>query len=335
MPKTIWIVDIEGIDSRYTKQWRHNIPKIFEKETGLNVQTISGTDYSTLTGGGFFNFALTMKYKAEQQEKIAVMLNEGTIKDGDYIFYSDAFTPTVMATQYIINMTDRNIKQYGYIHTNSYDNSDILGIKGNNHWAKHFEKSMFECLEEVYVATEYHLDQLLENFPEYKDKFIVSGCPTDLQELEKYSTKKEKIILFPHRINEDKQPQIFEALKAYFPDYKFVYTQETPLSKDEYYRLLAKSEIVFSFALHENYGIAMIESLFLGCKVIMPNDKSYKEMYDGNLMYDRELENNIELLAKTIRDILEDKDIDKYLENSKENIKENYCSFTNACKKMK
>ena len=335
MSKTIWIVDIEGIESRYTKQWRENIPKLFKSETGLEVKTISGTDYSSLTRGGFFDFTLTMKYKAEQQAKIADMLDNGTIKDGDYIFYTDAFTPTVMATQYIINMTDRNIKQYGYIHTNSYDNSDILGFKGNNHWAKHFEKSMFECLEEVYVATKYHLKQLLEYFPEYSDKFVVSGSLINLPELEKYKTKKEKIILFPHRINEDKQPHIFEALKEYFPDYKFIYTQETPLTKDEYYKLLAKSEIVFSFALHENYGIAMVESLFLDCKVIMPKDKSYIEMYNENLLYNRELENNIELLANKIKEILSDSHLDEYLESSKQNIKENYCSFTKVCKKMK
>lgn len=333
--KTIWIVDIEGIESRYTKQWRENIPKIFSKETGLNVRTISGTDYSGLTGGGFFDFAKTMKYKAEQQIQIADMLSDGTIKDGDYIFFTDAFTPTVQATKYIINMTDRDIKLYGYIHTNSYDNTDILGFKGNNHWAKHFEASMFECLEEVYVATHYHRNHLVENFSDYKDKFVVSGCPTELNELEQYKTKKEKIILFPHRINEDKQPEIFEAMKEYFPDYEFIYTQSEPRTKAELYTLMAKSEIVFTFSLHENYGISVIEALFLDCKVIMPNDKSYVEMYDNRLLYNRELEQDYVQLANWIKGILKDESLDEYLENSKNNIAENYCSFTKACSKLK
>jgi len=332
MTKTIWVVDIESLTNRYTGQWRENVPEIFSKETGLVIKTISGTDYEGTTSGGFFDFTKTMKYKAEQQIKISEMLSDGTIKDGDYIFYTDAFTPTVMATQYIINMTDRRVKQYGYIHTNSYDSSDILGIKGNNHWAKHFETSMFECLEEIYVATNYHLDHLLVNFPQYKNKFKVSGCPTNLTELEQYvSTNKEKIIVFPHRINEDKQPHLFEAMKEHFPDYDFIYTQGEKRTKEEYYTLLGKAEIVMSFALHENYGIAMIESLFLGAKVIMPKDKSYTEMYSEGLLYDRELEQDTLKLAHRIKSILNSKDLYLNLEASKENISKNYCSFTKAC----
>lgn len=336
MSKTIWIVDIEGIESRYTKQWRENIPKIFYKETGLEVKTISGTDYNTLTKGGFFDFSKTMAYKAEQQNKIANMLADNTIKDGDYIFYTDAFTPTVMATQYVINMTDRDIKQYGYIHVNSFDKTDILGIKGNNHWAQHFEKSIFECLEKVYVATEYHRNHLLENFKEYEDKFIVSGCPTDLNELEQYKNiEKEKIILFPHRIGEDKQPELFEGIREYFPDYEFIYTQSEPRTKDEYYKLLAKSEIVVSFALHENYGISVLEAIMLGAKVIMPNDKSYKEMYAKELLYDRMLEEDPLQLSNWIKGLLKDDNLPIYLEKSKKNIADNYCSFTKACEELR
>lgn len=336
MGKTIWVVDIESLENRYTAQWRKNIPEIFARETGLEIKTISGTDYDGMTEGGFFDFTKTMKYKAEQQIKISEMLSSGEIKDGDYIFYTDAFTPTVQAVQYMINMTDRDIKQYGYIHTNSFDETDILGLKGNNHWAQHFERSMFECLERVYVATEYHRNHLLENFKEYEDKFIVSGCPTDLDELNKYSNiEKEKIILFPHRINEDKQPELFEQMKEFFPDYEFVYSQSEPRTKDEFYKLIAKSEIVACFSLHENYGISMIESLFLGCKLFAPNDKSYKEMYAKELLYPRMLEKDIGQFSTWFKGLLKDEKLDSYLEKSKDNIKEHYCSFTKACEELR
>ena len=39
---TIYIVDLEAVDTRYTKEWKYNLPKQMKRATNQNVVTISG-----------------------------------------------------------------------------------------------------------------------------------------------------------------------------------------------------------------------------------------------------------------------------------------------------
>ena len=71
--KTIYLVPIEPIDSRYTKQWYENIPKIIgDKISELDLDpveliTIEGRGATNgTTAGAFLDFAATNIYKASQ-----------------------------------------------------------------------------------------------------------------------------------------------------------------------------------------------------------------------------------------------------------------------------
>ena len=46
---TIYIVDIEAVDTRYTKQWKEYLPKQLRHATNQDVQVISGGDTSATT----------------------------------------------------------------------------------------------------------------------------------------------------------------------------------------------------------------------------------------------------------------------------------------------
>jgi len=41
---TIYIVDLEAVDTRYTKEWKEHLPKQLKRATNQNVITISGGD---------------------------------------------------------------------------------------------------------------------------------------------------------------------------------------------------------------------------------------------------------------------------------------------------
>jgi hypothetical protein len=75
-------------------------------------------------------------------------------------------------------------------------------------------------------------------------------------------------------------------LKEKFPSYKFIWTLEQDLTKDEYYKLLAKSKIVVSFALQENFGYGIAEAVYLGCVPIVPNRLVYPEFYSLATLYE-------------------------------------------------
>ena len=85
--KTIFLVPIEPIDSRYTKQWYENIPKIIGdriRELKLDpheVVTIAGEGANNgTTAGAFLDFAATNYYKAAQVQAISELLGEDFIE---------------------------------------------------------------------------------------------------------------------------------------------------------------------------------------------------------------------------------------------------------------
>jgi N-methylhydantoinase A len=61
--------------------------------------------------------------------------------------------------------------------------------------------------------------------------------------------------------------------------------EELDLNKDEFYKLVAKSKVMISFALQENFGFSMLEANYLGCKIVVPNRLVYPELYDIDDLY--------------------------------------------------
>jgi hypothetical protein len=60
--------------------------------------------------------------------------------------------------------------------------------------------------------------------------------------------------------------------------------------------LLNRSKISVSFALHENWGIGMQESVLAGCIPIVPNRLAYTEMYPKCFQYEN-FEEAVKLVA--------------------------------------
>ena len=66
---------------------------------------------------------------------------------------------------------------------------------------------------------------------------------------------------------------------------QFINTLEHNFSKQEYYELLAKSKVVVSFALQENFGFSVAEAVYLGCVPVLPNRLVYPEFYPKKYLY--------------------------------------------------
>ena len=66
---TVYIVDIEAVDTRYTKQWKEHLPKQLQRATNSDVVVISGGEVpQATTPGAFLNFAGTNNYKSQQMD---------------------------------------------------------------------------------------------------------------------------------------------------------------------------------------------------------------------------------------------------------------------------
>jgi hypothetical protein len=284
---TIYIVDIEAVDTRYTKQWKEHLPHQLQRATNESVKVISGGETpQATTPGAFLNFGGTNVYKSKQLEQIGEMFCNGTIENGDYFLYTDAWNPTVIQLRYMAELLGVDISIGGLWHAGSYDPADFLGrLIGDKPWVRHAEMSMFECYDDNFFASDFHIDMFTDVFDEdYAidwDKIKCVGWPMEYlkSSLVTYSgMDKRNLILFPHRIAPEKQVDIFRDLAEQLPEYEFVVCQERSLTKNEYHNLLGEAKMVFSANLQETLGISWYEGALVNAIPMVPDRLSYSEM---------------------------------------------------------
>ena len=296
---TVYIVELEPVETRYTAQWKEHLPKQMAN-AGIDIEVITGPSDAPqdTTPGAFLNFSGTNYWKSEQLKTISQMFADGTVKDGDYFLYTDAWNPTVLQLKYMSELLGVNIKIGGMWHAGSYDPADFLGrLIGDAPWCRLAEESMFNVFDHNFFATQFHIDMFLEAFPNVdKSKIHQVGWPMEYMEplLREYDipTNKMDLVLFPHRVAPEKQVEIFKDLAKEMPDVEFVVAQEHNLTKDEYHMLLSRSKIVFSANTQETLGISCFEGALVGAYPMVPDRLSYTEMYGKDFKYPSEWTEN-------------------------------------------
>jgi hypothetical protein len=337
----IFIVPIEPIDSRYTKQWYGNIPLLINQrakdlEVAVNVITIDGDDIPEgTTAGAFLNFGATNYYKSTQAAAVSKLFMEGSVKPGDKFLITDAWNFIITPIKYMSELLDIPVEIHSIWHAGAYDPSDILGMKMSKPWPWYAEISWYLSSDYNYFATDFHKDMFMRNLDiqeQFKHKAVRSGQPHDpiIPELEKYlGSEKLSQVMWPHRYNADKQPDIAEDLMS---DFDMVITQKMSLSKDQYYQTMGASKAIFSCSLHENLGISIMEAVLAGAIPIVPNRCSYSEMYLDEFKYPSEwtanfaaYQENKDKLIRFIKDRIDNyQDYVTLLERQRDILKQDY-----------
>ena len=311
----IYIVELEPVETRYTAQWKTWLPTQM-RTAGLEVKVIQGPSDAPqdTTPGAFLNFSGTNYWKSEQLKTISQMFADGTVQDGDYFLYTDAWNPTVLQLKYMSELLGVRIKIGGMWHAGSYDPADFLGrLIGDAPWVRLAEESMFNVFDHNFFATEFHIELFKASFPNVDTQKIHRvGWPMEymveiLNDYQNPASKHDQdIVLFPHRIAPEKQVEIFKDLGKSFPNAEFVVAQERNLTKDEYHSLLMHSKIVFSANTQETLGISCFEGALVGATPLVPDRLSYTEMYNDKFKYPSEWTENWESYL-THKDKLVDK----------------------------
>lgn len=358
--KTVYVVDIEYIPTRYTSQWKEWIPSDIKK-AGLDCVVVNGpdnSDYET-TPGGFFNFFETNLYKMVQGQKLSQLFMESKVTNGDVFLFTDGWHPAIISLRQMINLSGINAKIFGMFHAGSYDPSDILGQSCRANFLN-IELGYLDCLDKAFFATDFSRQLMLNNMNvdskkkrQLFNKMFVTGFPYKFDHL--YEVEKENIILFPHRISPEKHIELFrktskvnvdyKCLEELLPDYKFVVTLEETKNKDDFHSLLARAKFSAVFSDQETWGISVFESLGSGCIPIVPDKLSYVEMYTNDMKYDPydselffEDKFNWPLkVAAKIREF-EKKSDDvrkKIINENLNNVKQNFCTFDKIISHLK
>lgn len=311
----VYIVPIESLDSRYTKQWYEFIPRAIEtaaKAAGKEIEIINieGEQVPPITTpGAFLDFGATNIFKSTQLTVIAEQFQHGKVKPGDKFLFTDAWNPTVISVKYMSELLNIPVELHGMWHAGSYDPQDFLGrLIGNKSWVRHSEKAMYFSYNTNWFATDFHIDMFIKNIFQWPtsseidmraftaakeiavstEQISQTGWPMSylfdiLKDYSKLSKKKQ--IVFPHRLAPEKQVEIFKDLAQTLPEYEWIVCQETPLTKDQYHKILGESAIVFSANLQETYGISCIEGAICGAVPLVPDRLSYSEMYTDTFKY--------------------------------------------------
>lgn len=349
----IYVVDLESVPTRYTCEWKWHVPALLNKEIekrGLaeefEIINISGGESMIeATPGAFLNFQQTNIYKNNQLNDIATRFTS-EVQAGDKFLFTDAWNTSILQLKYMSELLNKPVEIHALWHAGSYDKYDFLGrLVGNKPWVRNTEKALFHATDKNYFATEFHVRMFMEEllndgvtsenpwFEEdweerYKDGRIVrTGWPMDYMPniLEQYKEQqKENIIIFPHRLAPEKQPEIFRDLAESLPEYRFVICQDQKLSKKEYHELLAKSKIMWSANLQETLGISPYEGAVLGVIPLLPDRLSYTEMYTEEYLYPSKWTENFksytkykENIIKLIHSTMRDYDRLKYITENK------------------
>lgn len=362
----VWLIDLESVETRYTKEWKTYFPALLRNK-GHEVNVVEGpTDIpNATTPGAFLNFGGTNIYKANQIEQISRAFTTGEVKQGDHIIFTDAWHPGITNVKYMSELLGIKVTTHALWHAGSYDPQDFLGrLIGNASWVRHAEKSFFHSYDHNYFATEFHvklfIDQLLldgnlipdQAYDELWDnkyengKIVRCGWPMEYERLELdpfKGMKKRNLILFPHRVAPEKQPEIFQDLKETLPQYDFEVCMDKNYTKKEYYNALGEAKLIFSANLQETLGISWYEGALVGTLPMVPDRLSYTEMENtGKFLYPSEWTESFDAYKEHKDKVVER--IVTYMENYDDylvdlnklttHLNENYFSCKNLLEKL-
>ncbi len=297
MKKTLYVVTLEPIEQRYTKQWHGYWSKEFSKD--FNVIYIDGPDMDDkIDKGRFLDINKTNYWKAVQVQKIAQLFMDDKIRDEDNFIFMDGWSFGITALKYMLQLNNIKSKIYTFLHAGSWDKHDFISQAGLGRWASYNECGWLRACDGHFVATKFHKQLINKHFNNAikSNKIHIVGFPMNWDEeirnelgfsitQEELNKSKKDLIVFPHRLDKEKQPEQFMRISKLFPKVEFVKTLDITKTKSEYYHLMVGAKIAFSSSLQETYGIGTVEAMFLGAIPLVPNRLSYVEMYDPIFRY--------------------------------------------------
>jgi len=318
----LWYFPLEPLEERYTKAlYDHTIRDLEDKN--VNYEVIEGEPLTeSVESGVVLDSESRHHYCFTQLNKFFEKIKEGEVTDGDVIFNQDFWHTGIESVPYIESLRDWDLPMYGFVCSGSFEDWDFTNLTGMRDWAKHIERGWFEAYERVFVGNERMRQMVL---PEIQNpsKIHVSGLPLDQDWVyeraePKPTSQKEDAVVFPHRWDEEKAPEMFNKLADRFEDedVRFIHTTGRTgeigngpepsenveviqgKSKEEYYKLLADTKIIFSSALQDTVGNAMFEAISLGNTPVVPEGQ-YNEYLPSEFRYERgSVEDAVDLVEK-------------------------------------
>jgi len=288
----------------------------YELVTGAELTT----DKKIVTGSVLDAHGRTY-YSMMQTANLIKLMKEGKITSEDVIFYEDMFTPGIESLPYILEQVPAEFRPRVYVRclAQSIDPDDFVNREGMAHWMRKFEQMVDEFVTGILVASEEMVAHL--RIAGMKAPIYVTGLPFGKAEvlsripLQQPLVNRTKRVGFAARWDDEKQPDFYMDLAEKFyknhPLVEFAvfcghpelksnnpkYVERakaleksknanfkvyTGLKKNDYYRLLADSVVLFNCALQDWVSNTVSEADTFGTLTLYPAYRSFPEVFANN-----------------------------------------------------
>lgn len=257
-------------------------------------------------------------YSLTQTANLIKLMQSGQVTSNDVIFYEDMFTPGLEALPYIMQQCSPQYQPKVFVRclAQTIDPDDFVNREGMFGWMRRFEQIADEFVSGIIVASEEMVAHL--RIAGFRAPIYVSGLPFGRSEVQQRVSKipawcdRPRRVAFASRWDSEKQPEFFMQLAQRFadidPTVEFavfsghpqlksnstdLITQAhqlesstnvnfhvyTGLSKNQYYELLANSQVLFNCALQDWVSNTVSEADALGTCLLFPAYRSFPEVF--------------------------------------------------------
>ena len=316
---TLWLLPIEPIAERYTKEWYDYLPSVFN-DCSLRIHTIDGCETSgTIKTGSFLDANETVAYKSTQLARVAHLFAEGQVNNGDTFFVYDIEFWGIEVLRVLARMNNLEVRLVGFLHACSYTKGDAMEQMAD--FQHHTERGWFEAFDKILVGSTYQRDRLANVRGVLLSKIAVTGNPLFEQAYPQRTgghsySPREKLLVISNRFDAEKKPDesLAWALVAHHLfGYRIVVTTSRKdlnsnssavqamaesleakgvieirrgQTKQQYHTLLTQARVVLTNSEEESFGYCIHEAQLHGAIVIAKPYACHPEFVQPNMLAD-------------------------------------------------
>jgi hypothetical protein len=319
--RKLFYMGLEPYNARYTLQLTDWNRRVFERRgiDVVYVPGLTLNNSQKIIVGQVLDAHGRSYFAMSQMMNLVRLMQQGEVTNQDCIYFEDMFQPGFESLPYILDQVPFESRPWLAVRclAQTIDPDDFVHVWGMNHWMGHYEK-MVDSVAECVLASNEEMVAHMKIAGWKTDIYNVSGLAFGKQEvLERVNNRvipfneRKMRVGFSARWDQEKQPDFYmdliEKYKEFYPDVEFAvfsggelrsnnqsYMNRTRdlqqrglltvyenLDKNEYYRLLNDTRVLFNCALQDWTSNTVSEADTLGCNVLYPAYRSFPEIFSN------------------------------------------------------
>ena len=323
----IFYMGLEPYEGRYTLQLQDWTERVFKQRgiDYVIVPGTTIDDSKAISVGQVLDAHGRSYFGMSQIMNLVQMMRNGEVTNKDIVFFEDMFQPGMESLPYILNQVDEKHRPAIYLRclAQSIDPDDFVHVWGMSKWMSMYEQMCNEIPNVTILATNEEMVAHMRIANWKAPIYNISGLSFGKEEVQsrvpnrKPFLERSERVVFGARWDQEKQPQFFMDLLVEFkrkhPEVDFTICSGGPLrsnnsfyvdearhlekqglitirenlEKNEYYKILADSRVLFNCALQDWVSNTVSEADALGTNVLYPAYRSFPETFanDHTRMY--------------------------------------------------